>query len=66
MQTKKVLLVLLVIFIIVIGSHYEYQCQLEDEKAEKELLEAFHEEDTVIIRDTLIHYPIGVDHKEKH
>lgn len=60
MRTKKVLLVLLVIFIIIIGSNYEYQCQLEDEKAEKELLEVFQEVDTIVKKDTLIHYHDGL------
>lgn len=54
---KKGLLLLLIIVIIGIGSSYEYQCQIEDDLAEKELFEPF-ENDTIIEieLDTLIHY----------
>ena len=54
---KKRLLLLLIIVIIGIGSSYEYQCQIEDDLAEKELFEPF-ENDTIIEieSDTLIHY----------
>ena len=54
---KKGLLLLLIIVIIGIGSSYEYQCQIEDDRAEKELFEPF-ENDTIIEieSDTLIHY----------
>ena len=56
-QIKKGLLLLLIIVIIGIGSSYEYQCQIEDDIAEKELFEPF-ENDTIIEieSDTLIHY----------
>lgn len=56
-QIKKGLLLLLIIVIIGIGSSYEYQCQIEDDLAEKELFEPF-ENDTIIEieSDTLIHY----------
>lgn len=54
---KKGLLLLLIIVIVGIGSSYEYQCQIEDDLAEKELFEPF-ENDTIIEieSDTLIHY----------
>ena len=54
---KKGLLLLIIIVIIGIGSSYEYQCQIEDDLAEKELFEPF-ENDTIIEieLDTLIHY----------
>lgn len=54
---KKGILLLSIIVIIGIGSSYEYQCQIEDELAEKELFEPF-ENDTIIEieSDTLIHY----------
>ena len=54
---KKGLLLLLIIVIIGIGSSYEYQCQIEDDLAEKELFAPF-ENDTIIEieSDTLIHY----------
>lgn len=56
-QIKKGLLLLLIIVIIDIGSSYEYQCQIEDELAEKELFEPFENDSTVEIElDTLIHY----------
>ena len=56
-QIKKGLLLLLIVIIIGIGSSYEYQCQIEDDLAEKELFEPF-ENDTIIEieSDTLIHY----------
>ena len=56
-QIKKGLLLLLIIIIVGIGSSYEYQCQIEDDLAEKELFEPF-ENDTIIEieSDTLIHY----------
>ena len=56
-QIKKGLLLLLIIVIVGIGSSYEYQCQIEDNLAEKELFEPF-ENDTIIEieSDTLIHY----------
>lgn len=56
-QIKKGLLLLLIIVIVGIGSSYEYQCQIEDDLAEKELFEPF-ENDTIIEieSDTLIHY----------
>ena len=56
-QIKKRLLLLLIIVIVGIGSSYEYQCQIEDDLAEKELFEPF-ENDTIIEieSDTLIHY----------
>ena len=54
---KKGLLLLLIIVIIGIGSSYEYQCQIEDDLAEKELFEPFENDSTVEIElDTLIHY----------
>ena len=54
---KKGLLLLIIIVIVGIGSSYEYQCQIEDDLAEKELFEPF-ENDTIIEieSDTLIHY----------
>ena len=56
-QIKKGLLLLLIIVIIGIGSSYEYQCQIEDDLAEKELFEPF-KNDTIfgIESATLIHY----------
>ena len=56
-QIKKGLLLLLIIVIIGIGSSYEYQCQVEDDLAEKELFEPFNN-DTIfkVESDTLIHY----------
>ena len=56
-QIKKGLLLLIIVIIIGIGSSYEYQCQIEDDLAEKELFEPF-ENDTIIEieSDTLIHY----------
>ena len=56
-QIKKGLLLLLIIVIVGIGSSYEYQCQIEDDLAEKELFEPF-ENDTIIEIEsyTLIHY----------
>ena len=54
---KKGILLLFIIVIIGIGSSYEYQCQIEDELAEKELFKPFDNDSTVEIElDTLIHY----------
>ena len=56
-QIKKGLLLLLIIVIIGIGSSYEYQCQIEDDLAEKELFEPFNDDTIVKVEsDTLIHY----------
>ena len=56
-QIKKGLLLLLIIVIIGIGSSYEYQCQVEDDLAEKELFEPFNNDTIVGVElDTLIHY----------
>ena len=56
-QIKKGLLLLLIIVIIGIGSSYEYQCQIEDDLAEKELFEPFNNDTIVEVElDTLIHY----------
>ena len=56
-QIKKGLLLLLIIVIIGIGSSYEYQCQVEDDLAEKELFEPFNNDTIVVVElDTLIHY----------
>ena len=56
-QIKKGLLLLLIIVIIGIGSSYEYQCQVEDDLAEKELFESFNNDTIVKVEsDTLIHY----------
>lgn len=54
---KKGILLLFIIVIIGIGSSYEYQCQIEDELAEKELFKPFDNDSIVEIEsDTLIHY----------
>ena len=46
-----------IIVIIGIGSSYEYQCQIEDDLAEKELFEPFDNDTIVKVEsDTLIHY----------
>ena len=56
-QIKKGLLLLLIVIIIGIGSSYEYQCQIEDNLAEKELFEPFDNDTIIEIEsDTLIHY----------
>ena len=56
-QIKKGLLLLLIIVIICNGSSYEYQCQVEDYLAEKELFEPFNNDTIVEVElDTLIHY----------
>ena len=56
-QIKKGLLLLLIIVIIGIGSSYEYQCQIEEDLAEKELFEQFNNDTIVKVElDTLIHY----------
>ena len=56
-QIKKGLLLLIIVIIIGIGSSYEYQCQVEDDLAEKELFEPFNNDTIVEVElDTLIHY----------